>query len=93
MKEVKLQIPEWEKREKTIYVECEEVDDRPAISQIKVAACEAACGMHLLAFLASACIFVNTSFNISTLLFALYCAFGAFWFGSVASSMGGLDEE
>jgi len=24
----KLQIPEWEKREKTIYVECEEVDDR-----------------------------------------------------------------
>lgn len=89
----KLQIPEWEKREKTIYVECEEVDDCPAISPIKVAACEVACGMHLLAFLASACIFVNTSFNISTLLFTLYCAFGAFWFGSAASSIGGLDEE
>ena len=87
----KLQIPEWEKREKTIYVECEEV--RPAISPIKVTACEVACGMHLLAFLASACIFVNTSFNISTLLFALYCAFGAFWFGSAASSIGGMDEE
>lgn len=89
----KLQIPEWEKREKTIYVECEEVDDRPAISQIKVTACEVACGLHLMAFLASTCIFVNTSFNISMLLFALYCAFGAFWFGSVASSIGGLDEE
>lgn len=89
----KLQIPQWEKREKTIYVECEEVYDRTAISPIKAAACEAACGMHLLAFLASVCIFVNTSFNISTLLFALYCAFGAFWFGSAASSIGGLDEE
>lgn len=89
----KLQIPEWEKREKRIYVECEEVDDRPAISPIKVAACEVCCGLHLLAFLASACIFVNTSFSISTLLFALYCAFGAFWFGSAASSIGGLDEE
>nr|DAV52831.1 MAG TPA: hypothetical protein [Caudoviricetes sp.] len=88
----KLQIPQWEKREK-IYVECEEVDDRTAISPIKAAACEVACGMHLLAFLASACIFVNTSFNISTLLFTLYCAFGAFWFGSTASSIGGLDEE
>lgn len=89
----KLQIPQWEKREKTIYVEYEEVDDRTAISPIKAAACEAACGMHLLAFLASACIFVNTSFNLSTLLFTLYCAFGAFWFGSTASSIGGLDEE
>lgn len=88
----KLQIPQWEKREK-IYVECEEVDDRTAISPIKAAACEVACGMHLLAFLASACIFVNTSFNISTLLFTLYCAFGAFWFGSTASSIGCLDEE
>lgn len=87
----KLQIPEWEK--KTIYVECEEVDDRPEISPIRVAACEAACGMHLLAFLASACIFVNTSFNVSTLLFALYCAFGAFWFGSAASSFGCSNEE
>lgn len=61
----KLQIPEWEKREKTIYVECEEVDDRTAISPIKAAACEVACGMHLLAF----------------------------WFGSAASIIGGLDEE
>lgn len=87
----KLQIPEWEK--KTIYVECEEVDDRPAISPIRVTACEVACGLHLLSFLASTCIFVNTNFNVSTLLFTLYCAFGAFWFGSAASNFGGLDEE
>lgn len=88
----KLQIPEWEKRQ-SIYVECEEMDDRPEISPIKVTACEVCCGLHLAAFLASTCIFVNTSFSISMLLFALYCAFGAFWFGSAASSFGCSNEE
>lgn len=86
MKEVKLQIPEWEKREKTIYVECEEVDEFPAISPIKVAACEVCCGLHLAAGVFMI-LFVDTAEQWPLLLLAiLYCFLAGSFFGIMASA-------
>lgn len=87
----KLQIPEWEKRERTVV--CEETEELQTASPVKAVACEVACGMHLLAAMAATCIFVNTGYFLPLLVFILYCIFGAFWFGSAASSFGGENEE
>jgi hypothetical protein len=89
MEEPRLQVPQWDKRERSIPVMEEE---QPTGSPIRTAACEVACGLHLAAGVFMI-LFVNTVEQWPLLLLAiLYCFLAGSFFG-IAASAGRFYEE
>ena len=89
MEEPRLQVPQWDKRERSFPVMEEE---QPTGSPIRTAACEVACGLHLAAGVFMI-LFVNTVEQWPLLLLAiLYCFLAGSFFG-IAVSAGRFYEE
>lgn len=83
MEEPKLQVPQWDKREKSLPVSEEE---QPTGSPIRTAACEVCCGLHLAAGVFMI-LFVNAVDQWPLLLLAiLYCFLAGSFFGIMAST-------
>ena len=89
MEEPRLQITQWDKRERSFPVMEEEP---PTGSPIRTAACEVCCGLHLAAGVFMI-LFVNAVDQWPLLLLAiLYCFLTGSFFG-IAASVGRFYEE
>ena len=84
MEEPRLQVPQWDKRERNFPVMEEE--PQPTGSLFRVAACEVCCGLHLAAGVFMI-LFVNAVDQWPLLLLAiLYCFLAGSFFGIMAST-------
>ena len=83
MEEPRLQVPQWDKRERSFPVMKEE---QPTGSPIRAAACEVVCGLHLEAGVFMM-LFIDVVEQWPLLLLAiLYCFLGGSFFGIMASA-------
>ena len=83
MEEPRLQVPQWDKRERSFPVMKEE---QPTGSPIRAAACEVVCGLHLAAGVFMM-LFIDVVEQWPLLLLAiLYCFLGGSFFGILASA-------
>ncbi len=83
MEEPRLQVPQWDKRERSFPVMEEE---QPTGSSTRAAACEVVCGLHLAAGVFMM-LFVDVAEQWPLLLLAiLYCFLGGSLFGIMAST-------
>ena len=88
MEEPRLQVPQWDKRERSFPVMEEE---QPTGRPIRTAACEVVCGLHLAAGVFMI-LFVDAVEQWPLLLLAIaYCFLYGTFFGIVASA--GMWEE
>ena len=90
MEEPRLQVPQWEKRERafTVYEE-----DIPETNSVKAAVLEVICGLHLLAGVAMT-LFIDLTDKWPLILLAImYCFLAGTMFGVFASAITKDDYE
>ncbi len=91
MEKTRLQVPQWDKRERSFPVMEEE--PQPTGSLFRVAACEVCCGLHLAAGVFMI-LFVNAVDQWPLLLLTiLYCFLAGSFFGIIASAERYYEEE